>query len=75
LKAMKKQVRRLTLGKETLRHLAAPRRGTPAALALAAGGAAAAVVAPLSQEGTSCIQSCYFNTCYDTCQWEAGRGA
>jgi hypothetical protein len=66
---MKKQVRHLALGKETLCHLAAAR-----GLGQAAGGAAAGV-APLSQEGTSCVQSCYFNTCYDTCQWEAAVGA
>lgn len=71
---MKKQVRHLTLGKETLCHLAAPRAGERGPLGQAAGGAAAGV-APLSQEGTSCVQSCYFNTCYDTCQWEAAVGA
>jgi hypothetical protein len=72
---MKKQPRHLTLGRETLRHLATPHTGQRGPLGHAAAGAAAAGVAPLSQEGTSCVQSCYFNTCYDTCQWEAAVGA
>ncbi len=65
---MKKRVHPFSLGKETLRHLAAP------ALDRAGGGGAVAI-APLSQEGTSCIQSCFINTCYDTCQWQAAFGA
>jgi hypothetical protein len=59
---MKKTVRPLRIGRETLLHLGQGR--------VAVGGAAVGV-ATLSQEGASCLQSCYFNTCYDTCQWEA----
>ena len=62
---MRKRVRSLCLGKETLHRLS--ENGMRAA-------AAAVAVAPISQEGNSCLQSCYFNTCYDTCQWETANG-
>ncbi len=66
---MRKRVRSLCLGKETL-HRLSDNGLRAAAAAVAAGG----VVAPISQEGNSCLQSCYFNTCYDTCQWETANG-
>ncbi len=62
---MKKTVSPLRLGKETLLHLSDLR-------ATAAG--VAPVQATLSQAGDSCLQSCYFNTCGDTCQWEPAAG-
>jgi hypothetical protein len=64
---MKKRVRSLCLGKETLHRLS--ENGLRAAAAAVAGGAA-----PISEAGDSCLQSCYFNTCYDTCQWQGVNG-
>lgn len=59
---MRKRVRALHLNRETLRNLtAAPLQ--------AARGEGADPVDPTSQEGTSCIQSCFFITCNDTCPW------
>jgi hypothetical protein len=59
---MRKRVRALHLNRETLRNLtAAPLR--------AARGGGIDPIDPNSQEGTSCIQSCFFNTCYETCPW------
>jgi hypothetical protein len=61
---MKKTVRTLHLGKETLQRLSS-----------VTGGAVGVITpSPISQEGDSCVQSCYFNTCYDTCQWQAVKG-
>lgn len=63
---MKRQsVRTLRLGRETLLYLAQSR------LPHAAAAARAGLVATISQEGVSCLQSCYLNTCYDGCIWEA----
>jgi hypothetical protein len=55
---MRKRVRALQLNRETLRNLSA------APLGAVHGGSD-----PNSQEGTSCIQSCFYVTCYDTCPW------
>jgi hypothetical protein len=64
---MKKKVSPLKLGRETLLALSSPMLGVPR-------GAGAAGVEPISQEGASCLQSCYFNTCYDTCDWGSAAG-
>ena len=55
---MRKRVRALQLNRETLRNL------TAAPLGAVQGGSN-----PNSQEGDSCIQSCFFVTCNDTCPW------
>lgn len=61
---MRKNVRVLRLNRETLRNLdAEPLRGA------AGGGMVAEPVDPYSQAGASCVQSCFFNTCYATCPW------
>lgn len=64
---MKKKVSRLQLGRETLLALSSPALRMPR-------GAGAAGIAPISEEGESCLQSCYFNTCYDTCDWGNAAG-
>jgi len=61
---MKTRPRAIRLNKETLRDLDARELRLPR-------GAGAVAVAPISQAGDSCLQSCFINTCYDTCQWEA----
>jgi hypothetical protein len=60
---MKTRPRAIRLHKETLRDLDARQLLLPR-------GAGAAAPAPISQAGDSCLQSCFINTCYDTCQWE-----
>jgi hypothetical protein len=64
---MKKKVSPLKLGRETLLALNAPALAVPR-------GAGAVGIEPISQEGESCLQSCYFNTCYDTCDWTNAAG-
>ncbi len=67
---MKKHTRTLRLGKETLQRLSDAQMQTPAL----AGGIAQGGVSPISQAGDSCLQSCYFNTCYAGCVWQAQAG-
>jgi hypothetical protein len=68
---VKKNVRPLRLGRETVLHLTAG----PLRYAAAAAPGRAVVVQTVSQDGgASCVQSCYFNTCYDTCAWEPVAG-
>jgi hypothetical protein len=57
---MRKRPSLLHLHRETLRNLTAPQLRT------AAGGSS-----PFSDEGASCAQSCFFNTCYEGCPWPA----
>lgn len=59
---MQRRARSIKLSKETLRNLDPEQ--LRARLALGILGAAG-----MSQEGQSCLQSCYDNTCYDTCDW------
>lgn len=66
---MKKAVHPLRLSRETLLHLNQGRlHHAAAAAARAVGGA------QMSQEGDSCLQSCYLNTCYDGCIWPTQAG-
>lgn len=60
---MKTKPRAIRLSKETLRNLEARDLLLPKA-------AGAAAPATMSQAGDSCLQSCYINTCYDTCPWD-----
>jgi hypothetical protein len=55
---MRKRPSPLRLHRETLRNLTTPQ------LRAAAGGSS-----PYSDEGASCEQSCFFNTCYEGCPW------
>jgi hypothetical protein len=66
---MRKRVRALCLGKETLHRLS-----DCGLRAAAAAVAVRGVAETISQAGDSCLQSCFFNTCYDTCQWEEVNG-
>ncbi len=65
---MHRRARSIQLSKETLRNL------DPEQLRahVAAGGN---VAVRISQEGDSCLQSCFINTCYDTCDWTGKGGA
>ena len=65
---MKKGIRSIRLSRETLRHLTASQLRGPR-------GAAAVASNPNSQEGDSCMQSCFFVTCNDTCPWPTQTGA
>lgn len=64
-----RKLRSIQLTKETLRDLDPARLRTPR------GAGAAGVAAQISQEGDSCLQSCYINTCYETCQWQGLQAA